>query len=127
MKNKRRAIKRSAQRKHFKKRAEERLGFALPETTISSIRSAVEAERGTLLARPSLRIGVWRVRHAERDLVVVYDYETEELVTLMTTGMYQETALCNSPRGRDDKDLKSPIANTPAGKALQEMKERLDG
>jgi hypothetical protein len=67
------------------------------------------------------------VRYGERDLVVVYDHESEELGTLMTTGMYQEMDICNSPRGKDADDLKSRIADTPAGKALQEMKERLDG
>ena len=126
MKTKSRDIKRRAQQKHFARRAEERLGFKLSLTAISGIRNAVERKHGTLLAQPSLRIAVWRVRYGERNLVVVYDYETEELVTLMTTGMYQETALCNSPGG-EDEDLKSRIADTPAGRTLQEMKERLDG
>jgi len=126
MKTKLRDIKRRAQQKHFARRAEERLGFNLSPTAISGIRNAVRHKHGTLLAQPSLRIAVWRVRYGERNLVVVYDYETEELVTLMTIGMYQETALCNSPGG-EDEDLKSRIADTPAGQTLQEMKERLDG
>jgi hypothetical protein len=127
MNNKLRDVKKRAQQSHFKRRARERLGYALNQTAISGIRNSVQGEHGTLLAQPSLRISIWSVRYGERDLVVVYDHETEELVTLITTGMYQEMAICNSPRGKDADDLKSRIADTPAGKALQEMKERLDG
>lgn len=127
MNKKLRDVKKRAQQSHFFKRAQERLGYSLSKTAISGLRNAVRGKHGTLLAQPSLRISIWSVRYGERDLVVVYDHETEELVTLMTTGMYQEMAICNSPRGKDADDLKTSIADTPAGKALQAMKEQLNG
>jgi len=122
-----RDIKRRAQRLHVLRRAHERLGYELSNDDIDAIRLKVERGRGDLLVQPSLRTSIWRIVVDHRKVVVVYDHETEEIATIMTTGMWQETDVAKSPAVTQDTPLKGSLENHPAGKALQDLKDKLNG
>jgi hypothetical protein len=121
-----REIKRQAQRRHFQKRSLERLGYDITPQEIDDLRLKIERGRAQLLARPSLRSSIWRTVVNGQKVVLVYDHETEELATLMTTGMWQEMDLCNSPAVKDPSAFQTAIKDSPAGKVLQELKEKLN-
>jgi hypothetical protein len=123
--NELRNIKRRAQRRHVQKRILERLGVTLCDDELDALKLKIERGRAHMLARPSLRASIWRTEINNQRVVIVYDHETEELATVMTTGMWQEMDLCNSPAVKEHSVLQSSIKDTPAGKALQELKERL--
>lgn len=120
-------IKRDAQRTHFRRRALERLGYELLEREIARIRQQVRERKAELLTRPDAKLSVWRVDIGARQMVVVYDLETEELSTILTNKIWQEQDMCNSPYSKDEGHLVGTLGDHPKAKALAELKEKLGG
>ena len=85
-----RKIHRHAQRIHFGRRAEERLGYALNVEEVIHIRELVRTETAELLFKPNLRFSMWRVPVKSGTIIVVYDHETKELVTVLSEAMWEE-------------------------------------
>lgn len=112
-----RKIRRLAQRKHFSRRASERLGYIISGAEVIDIRRQVQSGTGELLTRPSDRLVLYRIKTSGRSMIVVYDNETEELVTMMTEAIWQAQAMCRSPHVDD----KAALRDTLGGSALEEL------
>ena len=117
-------VRRAAQQSHFRRRVFERLGFSLTEDEITQLTREIQEEECTLLLRHSLRNSIWRVTAGSRDIIVVYDEETEVPVTVLTEGMWQVRSMCNSPVVTSGKDLQSALGDHPAGQILRDLKKR---
>jgi len=127
MSDKYRDLKRLAQQKHFRLRAQERLGYALREEEIAELLRKIQAGEAELITRPSARLVLWRVLVNGRSMVAVYDLETDELVTLMGETIWQNQEMSKSPHVRDDGVLRSTLAETQAGRVLAELLEKKNG
>lgn len=113
-----RKLRRYAQRKHFRARARERLGYELNEGEIAVIAQQVRQGEADLITRPSSRLVLWRVLINSRPMIVVQDLETDELVTIMGETIWQNQEMSKSPYVRDAGVLRSSLADTQAGKVL---------
>ena len=113
-----------AQAEHFRRRAFERLGFSLTSEEISNIRSSIEKKEAPLLARQSLRHSIWRCCVGKRDIIVMYDEETEEPATIITESMWQERGICNSPVVENAESLQAALGDHPGAKVLKELKRK---
>lgn len=122
-----RKLKQHAQRRHFRRRACERLGYELQTREIVSIRRQVQERRAELITRPDERLTLWRVKVNGRSMVVVYDQETKELVTIMSETVWQSQDMRNSPHVKDEAGLRASLADTPAGQVLAGLKEASNG
>lgn len=110
-------IHKAAQQKHFRERVKERFGLDLDIPEWSDVLVAILTNRAEMLARPSLRTSMWRVTLFGTPVVVVFDHETLEMVTIITEEMWAERSLAKG------SPLTSTLAETPAGKVLQQLKE----
>ena len=117
-----RKLKKIAQRRHFCRRAYERLGYELSSAEIRDIRRQVVNKRAELVTSPSPRLTLWRVAVNSRTMVVVYDCDTEELATIMSEAVWQAQDMQNSPHVLDKTELRGSLADTPAGQALAALK-----
>lgn len=127
MLNKYHKAKRLAQRAHFRARAKERLGYELREEEITELIRQVQAGEADLITRPSARLVLWRVIINSRPMVVVYDLETDELVTMMGETIWQNQEMHKSPYVRDEGALRSTLAETQAGRVLAALLEKKNG
>ena len=83
--------RRHAQRIHFSRRAEERLGYPLNVKAVIGIRAAIRSESAELLrVKREARLSFWRVQVKSSTAIIVYSHETEEVVTLLTEEMWRE-------------------------------------
>ena len=112
-----------AQKSHFRRRVRERLGFHLTEDELKKVRDSIQQKTSLLLTRHSLRNSIWRVRIGNRDIIVVYDEETNEPATVLTESMWQERSVCNSPVVKDNQDLQIALGDHPAAKVLRDFKK----
>jgi hypothetical protein len=117
-----RKVKRLAQRIHFARRASERLGYELSGAEVIDIRRQVQAGTGELLTRPSDRLVLYRISANGRGMIVVYDNETEELVTMLTEEIWQAQRMFKSPGVNDKADLRESLGGT-AWKELSKLKK----
>ncbi len=126
--SKHRKLKRNAQRIHFRRRVLERLGYDIRFEEVTKIKQEIQDGTGQLLTRPDKRLSVWRVRIGNREgFVVVYDADTEELVTLMTDSIWQEQDMCNSPHVEDSAGLKGKLSAQRGAESLLELRKKLRG
>jgi hypothetical protein len=117
-------VRKSAQATHFRRRAFERLGFHLTDEEVSNIRSSIEKQEAALLARQSLRHSIWRCYVGKRDIIVVYDEETDEPATIITESMWQERSVCNSPTVENAESLQTALGDHPGAKVLKELRKK---
>lgn len=126
--SKARKLKRHAQRIHFRKRVKDRLGYDIQPDEVRRIRQEIQSGTGVLLTRPDKRLSVWRTKIGNRTgFVVVWDAETEELVTLMTDAIWQQQDMCNSPYVEDDAALKGSFSEARGAESLLALKSKLEG
>ncbi len=85
-----RKIHRHAQRIHFCRRSEERLGYVIGVEEVIRIRKDIREGTAELLYEPNARLSMWRVPIHIGTAVVVYDNVTEELVTVITEAMWAQ-------------------------------------
>jgi hypothetical protein len=117
--------KRNAQQAHFKKRAYERLGYELTNKEVTAIRHQVRDKTAILLSRPSFKLSIWRVSIKARPMIVVFDAETEELVTMLNYTTWQEQRMSNAP-DVPSEELKDTLASHPGAAVLRELRDRLE-
>lgn len=121
-------LKRNAQRIHFRRRVFERLGYEIRPEEVGKIKQEIRSGTGELLTRPNKRLSLWRIEVGNRKgFVVVYDAETEELVTLMTDSIWQEQDMCNSPHVSDGAELKGSLSDHRGAESLLELRKKLGG
>lgn len=110
-----------AQRKHFRRRVLERLGYALSEHVIEQIKISIED--GTLQGEQSQipRLTIYKIFVDSRPCVVLYDNVTQELVTFLTLSMWQEREM----RQNSDQPLRVTLEQSSAGEVLKKLKEKL--
>lgn len=82
--------KKYAQRAHFKRRLEERLGITINRFQRKEIIANIKANRYKFLKRQSSRVTIWEIVLNGQAFVAVYDSIREELVTVLTMEMYKE-------------------------------------
>ena len=117
------AIRKSAQKVHFRNRVKERLGYSLTEDEIDNRTTRIcTGELQEIVSHlPSLKI--YEILINNRPCVVLYDSETKELVTFLTLSMWQDRKLANSPKGQNVSSLREAIADSPVGEVLRKLKE----
>ena len=126
--SKHRKLKRNAQRIHFRRRARERLGYDIPQEEVIRIKREIQNDTGDFITRPNERLSLWRVKIGNRGgFVVVYDAETEELVTMLTDGIWQEQDMRNSPHVEDSTALRSSLASQRGAESLLALRKKLGG
>lgn len=116
-------VRKCAQKSHFRRRVFERLGFNLTEEEIKEVVLKIREKRAFLLTRHSLRNSIWRVPVGKRDLIIIYDEETDEPATVLTESMWQERSVCNSPVVDNTQDLQIALGDHPAAKVLRDLKK----
>jgi len=57
----------------------------------------------------------------------VYDAETEELVTLLTDGIWQEQTMCKSPHVEDPTELRGSLSEQRGAEGLLALRKKLEG
>jgi len=112
-------IRKSAQRRHFLRRAQERLGYDLSGDELIAVRRSILSGMATLIIRPVEHLGVYRVPMRGRDMVVVYDYHTKEMVTMLSEGMWQTQRMSKSP----DVTEKTALRDSLDSSALNELQK----
>ena len=115
-------VKKGAQQKHFRTRVKERLGFELSIHDWAYVLEIILTNEAEMLARPSNQTSMWRVRIAGKWVVVVFDDQSLEMVTVLTEEMWAERVLAKK-KTHTDPALHTSIADTPAGETLQGMKD----
>lgn len=116
-------IRRAAQRVHFRRRVTERLGYPLANSEISKIKQDIRDNTLHELASSVPRLRIYQILVDNRPCVVLYDIHTEELVTFLTLGMWQERKLAKSPADKSTQSLRGTLEDTPAGEVLKKLKE----
>jgi hypothetical protein len=115
-----RKVKQNAQRIHFSKRAQARLGYELTSAEVRGLYSSIRSGVAELVAHPKERLSLYRVYINSRSMIVVYDNETEEMVTLLTEEIWQAQEMCNSPVSKDTKSLRQSLSDNADLLALRE-------
>lgn len=80
--------KKKSQRLHFRRRALERVGFAIGERAIREMVRRIQEGEATFVRRQSNRVTLWEVEVPEEDgrkVRCVYDKRTKEIVTVLPT------------------------------------------
>jgi len=55
-------------------------------------------------------------------MVVVYDYITEEMVTMLSEGMWQTQRMSKSPEVEEKTPLRDSLENSPASQELEKLR-----
>ncbi len=85
MRRKARKKKARCQSIHAKRRANERFGINLNSEQLVK---EIQDQKLTFLTRQSNRVTLWRKKEDDLDIVVVYDSNTKEIVTVMPYEWY---------------------------------------
>jgi len=120
MEKKNLSVRKHSQQVHFRRRVEERLGYALSEEEIAKI--ANDIKTGVLVKTPSQipRLSIYQVLVGSRPCVVLFDNVTQELVTFLTLSMWQARDMATDK----DQTLRTTLEDSPAGKVLKTFKEK---
>jgi hypothetical protein len=116
-------LRKRAQNKHFRRRVEERLGYALSEQEINQIKEDALGGQLRELVSPVPRLIIYQIFIDNRPCVVLYDNQTQELVTFLTLSMWQDRRLANNPKTENEESLRTTLENSPAGQVLKQLKE----
>lgn len=75
--------KKSWERMHARQRAKERFGVNLKNKDLATLVTMIQKGNAEFLRRQSKRVTIWRVRYAEKTMVVVYDTLRHMIVTFL--------------------------------------------
>jgi hypothetical protein len=96
--------KKSAQRKHARKRAKERYGIDLTRRDMRAIIRKIDNGKAEFIGRQSLRVTVWKAKYKEEDLTFAYDNKRKTIVTVFPKGAKVD---CKYPTKKQRKELKT--------------------
>jgi hypothetical protein len=83
-------VHKGAKQKHFRARIKERFGVDLDVAEWSGMLQSIIQENAEFLGRPSLRTSFWRLDFRGEPLIVVFDHEVLEMVTVLTEQMWEQ-------------------------------------
>ena len=75
--------KKSWERMHARQRAKERFGVNLKNKDLATLVTMIQKGNAEFLRRQSKRVTIWRVRYAEKTMLVVYDTLRHMIVTFL--------------------------------------------
>ena len=73
--------KKKSQRKHAKRRFQERFGLKLSKSLRQEIINIIRVGKATPVKRQSLRVGLFEVCIRDKTMIVVYDKNSKEIVS----------------------------------------------